>query len=637
MRGFFLEKKMDEMLDPVDIANVKIDLEHIGEGGNEDKIVTPRYGLPYKSLPMVSREAENRGGLISAPTLAALQAIMPSYNWQLARDDSTGDEYRWDPTAVPTPQWIPTGKNYLHDAADYTDKKTNEIASTLTLKKADDPNIVCLLSDGAGYALIYYDKIKDCFVGAGLLESVFGLIKALKKYEDGRYIVGGLDKNGRVLWGWDKVTDRFFCGEDFGGQQQTKVYKYFAQKPVAVEINHMLSYGESLSVGATAQTILSKSQPYKNITFSKGPRLDPLGSGETLGIIPLVEQYNSPASDGGGNRGETHCSGAANYASLELLRNGISPKDHVIFASTAGYGGAKIADLAKGGAIYPRVLNHINKARELNSSKTHKAIFTPFIIGTNDAYYSTSYLSFKNTFQQVHFDFNADVKALTGQEEDVLFAIVQISYGVRSQPQISKALWDLPQENDKFLFVTPTYHLPYSEGTHLTNVGYKLLGAYYGRVYAQYFNEGRYPDYIKPLSARVEGDKVVIKFDVPTLPLQIDRTLLAQTIDDGFRVVELDENGLIKIDPSGNEISIPIIDVAAYLDSVSIRLASVPTGQILVRYAMDYLGSGLNILNGASGNLRDSTPDTTEIDGQEKILFHPAPHFELIANIEKGI
>ncbi|MDN8337889.1 hypothetical protein QZJ98_06500 [Acinetobacter baumannii] len=51
---------MDEMLDPVDIANVKIDLEDIGEGGNKDKVVKPRYGGPYKSIPMVSREGEEK-------------------------------------------------------------------------------------------------------------------------------------------------------------------------------------------------------------------------------------------------------------------------------------------------------------------------------------------------------------------------------------------------------------------------------------------------------------------------------------------------------------------------------------------------------------------------------------------------
>ncbi len=37
---------------------------------------------------------ENTGGFISAPTLTALQAITPEYNYQLARVDTTGDEYR---------------------------------------------------------------------------------------------------------------------------------------------------------------------------------------------------------------------------------------------------------------------------------------------------------------------------------------------------------------------------------------------------------------------------------------------------------------------------------------------------------------------------------------------------------------
>lgn len=71
MRGFFLERKMDEMIYPEDIINVKIDLKHIGEGGNEDKVITPRYGLPFKSLPMLSRlfEAMISAGYISIDAL----------------------------------------------------------------------------------------------------------------------------------------------------------------------------------------------------------------------------------------------------------------------------------------------------------------------------------------------------------------------------------------------------------------------------------------------------------------------------------------------------------------------------------------------------------------------------------------
>ena len=91
-------------LTPQTFQNLERDIEDTGKAVNIKAIISPRYGDPFKSLPMISQEAENRGGFISAPTLAALQEIMPSYNWQLARDDSTGNEYRWNPAAVPTPQ-----------------------------------------------------------------------------------------------------------------------------------------------------------------------------------------------------------------------------------------------------------------------------------------------------------------------------------------------------------------------------------------------------------------------------------------------------------------------------------------------------------------------------------------------------
>lgn len=124
MRGFFLEKKMDEMLDPIDIANVKTDLEDIGKSGNIVGVIVPRYGDPYNSVPLAVKNIENKGGYISAPSLSALQLLAPEYNHQVGRDDSTGDEYRWNPNAVPTPQWEPTGRNYIRDATIYADAKT---------------------------------------------------------------------------------------------------------------------------------------------------------------------------------------------------------------------------------------------------------------------------------------------------------------------------------------------------------------------------------------------------------------------------------------------------------------------------------------------------------------------------------
>lgn len=67
MRGFFLETKMDDMIYPEDIVNIRRDLKDTGKGVNEDVIVEPRYGQPFKSLPMVSRLFE---AMIAAGYLA---------------------------------------------------------------------------------------------------------------------------------------------------------------------------------------------------------------------------------------------------------------------------------------------------------------------------------------------------------------------------------------------------------------------------------------------------------------------------------------------------------------------------------------------------------------------------------------
>jgi hypothetical protein len=626
MRGFFLEKKMDEMLDPVDIANVKIDLEHIGEGGNEDKVVTPRYGLPYKSLPMVSREAENRGGFISAPTLTALQAMMPSYNWQLGRDDSTGDEYRWNPDASPNPTWEPTGRNYIRDAALYTDSKTNEIASSLTLKKADDPNIICLLSDGAEYALIYYDKIKDCFVGAGLLESVFGLINALKKYEDDRYIVVLIDGNGRILLGWDKLLDQPIGFGVSGSNQPPRTYYLFENSQEVGSVNHMLWYGESYVMGASAPIVLSDSQPYKNLTFDSGPRKDV----EATSVIPLREFFTDPSVDGYHDRGETCCSGSANYASVSMMKNrGIDPNNHVIFSSTAGHGSYKLSDLIKGTSWYPRLLAHVSKAKQLINNSGYTPQIINFVQGANDAAAAsrTTKSVYKPMLIQLQIDAETDIKATSGKDNPIRFMLAQMSYGTAAHKDMALAQLELCQESDKFMLVTPMYHFPYDgDKIHLTNIGYKWMSAYFGRAYDQYIYEGRKPDSLIPLYAYVVEDTVVIKFDVPVWPLQIDETTLAITTNAGFKVM----NGSVEI---------PIVNggVAATNDTVMIKLVSKPTEVIQVRYGLDYQGVGLILTEGASGNLRDSTPQTVLIEGEEKPLYHVCPHFELTAHLDKGI
>lgn len=513
------------------------------------------------------------------------------------------------------------------ETKNFAERQVNNLAAAITLKKSDDPSIINIVSDSLGNSMVWIDKETGIFNAAGLKLSVYTPINQLKPYYSSSVIAGAVDQNGNVLWGIDKTSGKFFAAglDSVRSTLQTKAYKYFAQKPVVAEINHLVGYGQSLKTGATATTILSTSQPYANVTFNTGPRKDSAATS----LIPLVEQFNNPSSDGYANRGETCCSGAANYASRAMMKeDGINPSKHVIFASTAAHGGYRIDQLKKGSPWYSFFLEHITEAKRLSDSKTYKTQAVDWGQGENDAVtggIQTPYGVYKPELAQLQIDATNDIKAITGQQDPVPFITYQMSYSAATWPDIAKAQLDLVRENDFFMLSTPMYHFPYAgDKVHLTNIGYKWFGAYVGRAYKQYVIEGRKSDFINPLYAYIKGNQVIVKFDVPTLPLQIDTSTLASTTNAGFKVM------------SGSS-EIAITKITASDDTVILQLASTPTSNVQVRYALDYLGAGLTITGGASGNLRDSTSDSIEIAGVTKPLYHVCPHFELTAFLDKGI
>ncbi|HHS9953205.1 TPA: hypothetical protein ACTW58_004313, partial [Klebsiella quasipneumoniae subsp. similipneumoniae] len=388
-------------------------------------------------------------------------------------------------------------------------------------------------------------------------------------------------------------------------------------RPIAKAVNHTLGYGQSLSIGATATTIISSSQPYSNITFSTGPRA---ANNDVSSQKPLVEDNTSPAPDGGTNRGETFCSGMANYAlTLAAIDNGIIPSTHVIFASTAGKGGTKLANLIKGTAWYnDHFLLHVTGQYALNHDSAVHII--PIAQGETDLDQSppTTAAAWRAMAEQLQIDAESDIKAVNGQTSPVFVQFSQCSYKAALSPNICLSQLDLVQKNKKFRLATPQYHLPRAaDGTHLTSVGYKWDGAYRGRDYKELMFDGIESLYINPVSATLRGNVLTLKFDrIRVLPLRLDNENLAATTDYGFRVN--DSNGKVNIMSSRGAD-----------DTIVFELATIPVGNTVVRYALDYLGEGLNIVNGASGNLRDSDTSFITINNVNYPMFQVAPHFEL--------
>lgn len=361
-----------------------------------------------------------------------------------------------------------------------------------------------------------------------------------------------------------------------------------------------LTYGQSLSFGTGTGVAYSTSQPYSNLTFLAGVRTELEGPpGVLTAEKPLVEESN------GVDRTESICSCAANYAvERAMIENGILPQDFSVFAACAGAGGAAIADLMPGTANYQKLLERNTAAEALAhaAGQEYRLGAIAWLQGESDG---------GATFDYYLEKFLALTEAMPGPTLTYQTATYTIS---PANGGVARAQARAAEISSKVKFCTPVYQFPYSAGgVHLEGLGYAWAGKYFGRAFKQLVIDKRTPDYIRPLSAVVMPNRtdVVVYFSVPTSPLRLDDDIIGEATDWGFKIK----------DDSG-DLTIASMAVGAGGTSVEITLSDPLGANGECRYGLDYLGTGLNIHNGASGNLYDSTADTAVIDGNVVPLNH---------------
>lgn len=128
---------MADMVTKQELEAAKIDVKHAGEAVNTKKVITPRYGEPFKSLPLVAAEAQAKADEVVAQgfyrgytTEALLLAAKPAVAEMRARADDTRKIYRWTRTSSEgvtpiTGTWVDTGLSELDLAKTYAD--TNKL------------------------------------------------------------------------------------------------------------------------------------------------------------------------------------------------------------------------------------------------------------------------------------------------------------------------------------------------------------------------------------------------------------------------------------------------------------------------------------------------------------------------------
>lgn len=593
------------------------------EGGTG--VVTTRLGQQIKTLSKSIREVTVAGTVFPTTAAGLAATLLDGY---FSVPDSADGYYlvlyqNQAGSAVPLKRYpsVEVIDQMQRDAEDFK-SELGALSGGGFAEFIGSEDVIPLITDRNLRVILGYSKSKQSLVsldfGKEATRVVFGDLSFSQYVGDGDIYPLMTDNQNRVLLGYSAVQDKIVGA---GITDLTGISGQTGEEPLPealspAALNHIIAYGQSLSVGAQGRPPLSTSQPYSNVTFQGGPRAYNGTAFVWAPLKPLVEDQVAPAPDGLTNRGETICSGAANYATTLRALDGYLPSEHPIMASSAGYGGASISFLEKGNSWYANTfLNHITQAHTLNAN--HKVQAMMWMQGENDGGSMTQATYFQKLNKLVG-DVETDAKAITGQTSPVYTLLYQTCTNSAAWRQIQKAQLDVAKTNPKAFLVTPLYHIPHvSDAVHLSALGYKWVGAYFGRAYKKLL-EGKQPKWLDPVSATLRGTELRVRFSVPYRPLVLDQITLAPTQNYGFRV-----------QTTADDVAVAINQVYVDGDYVVLILASAPSGAATVRYAMDYLGTGLNIVSAGSGNVRDSEPSKINISGQEYPLYNVAPHFEL--------
>lgn len=313
----------------------------------------------------------------------------------------------------------------------------------------------------------------------------------------------------------------------------------------AAEICHVMSYGQSLSIGATANFIQTLTQPSNAVMFNAGVRAyEGPGSAAAnrASLVALVENYNNVTSNG-----ETPC-GQFAAMTMRLIEeeNGLATTDHSfkLLMSANGIANTAIASLktVAGGNLDLDVQYGLAAAQALGSTYNVPAVL--WTQGTNDITGSTSQASYAADMATLYTNINNLVKGLTGQTNDIKLICSQPFVSSAANPtydstNVGMAMIQAAAANQNIIIACPEYcydHQP--ANVHLTSTGSGAMGGKYGEVYKRVVvDSGSWTPLGDPaqITATRQSQILTLTFNnVQRGPLVLDTTLLAAVTNSGF-------------------------------------------------------------------------------------------------------
>lgn len=457
------------------------------------------------------------------------------------------------------------------------------------------------------------------------------------------------DKNGNIAF---SVTNN---GVNFIGKGESGAGTSIIEGNYPSDIVMNILYGQSLTQQGSYS---GKEDLYSILSFKNGNSLTGLTNPDE---VEACNTYFGSQFIAAKNTGLATAMGFTNKVWMELLKkeNGINISmkegttpyfDFQLIGSVPGNPGDSWASLVNNNGVqYKRLLKSVEYAKNiaLSNSCTFRVGTLSWMQGENSSDKTNSLKLYYDKLWIIFSNINADIKNITGQEEDVRFITyqmashkspVQVESGATDgtplallQIGLDKGLagegYELEASvksylrttliNRDFIFSGPTLY-PYehkTDGVHMVNDSYHKVGALFGIISKRIVTDKEdwmpiYP--ISHTSIKRSDNKylLVIKFNVPTPPLAFDFTnVKGEQPNYGFSIKnnsqqEIIENVSLKRD-----------------DTINILCKENPNSLYLY-----YAESGTQ----GGGNLRDSQGNAiiTDINGQPYACHNWAPIFK---------
>jgi len=529
-------------------------------------------------------------------TLALLQVAFPTGNTKNYLNLADGYLYYWNNTAW-TKGWLYQATGISNNSVGYNSTSSNVQALlapqvlNLPINKVNDENAFEVADVNGNLAY---------FVTKDGVSSATNYVKF--PVDDTGYNYIQVDSNGNIG-----------LALDINGHMINP------QLSNAKIIKHIIGIGQSLSIGAQGTPALSvRPEPAfrgKNLMFNGGVRVyehiqPDDGTGAGLVLTNDVTSYFKDIFETNENAyvvGEAMGLHIGETMASSMLTTG-NNGDEILLFSVCGVVDGSYAATKQGTNSYNNNLIAVQRGMLLAEQQGCEYIVEAITCMHGEADASSPIATYEADLLEWYTDYNTDIKAITGQTQDIKFFI---------SPTASASGYSLPyaftavaaieasKVNDNIIIIGPKYQFPYMS-VHMQNVGYRRLGEIFGRALFNTFNRQKWIPLI-PLTCTNNNDGTIdIAFNVPKPPLVLDTTLLPNTKDGayGFNV------------ESSNNVTITGVEILGSTDitKTTIRLtcsAIPPVGSyVSYAYIVDPTTYGYTgILNGSygvHGCLRDS-------------------------------